>query len=186
MGDAGDRGTHQRRARHGMVVEGQDFPQLRDAALRYALGSYPVWQLPELAQEALAAGVDSASLRTLAGESPEHSEDLALLFLHALDELGVPMLSREAAAYELATRIAEKIIRFEISEFDGGRAIWKEIVDRLDHPKPKDLWVFMSNTSAIEDLQANAEGGGASNPELIGRYEREIRRAAQVLIDRRG
>jgi hypothetical protein len=82
----------------------------------------------------------------------------------------------------LAKDIAQKIVTHEISEYEGGTMIWKEIVDRLDKC-PDDLWIFKSRASAIEDCKWNAEQGGSNNDEFIWRSEQEIFNAARFLIE---
>ena len=85
-------------------------------------------------------------------------------------------------AYSLARKIAKRIVTGEISEYEGGMKIWKEVIDKLSLKCPDDLWPFKSNSSAIEDINWNAEQGGNKNEKLIYECEQEIMAAAKELI----
>ena len=84
-------------------------------------------------------------------------------------------------AFSLARVIAESIVSGEISEYEGGMKIWKEVIDKLGSKCPDDLWPFKSNASAIEDIKWNAEQGGNKNEMLIRQCEQEIMDAANQL-----
>lgn len=82
-------------------------------------------------------------------------------------------------AYSLARAIAKRIVSGELSEYEGGMKIWKEVIDKLGSRCPDDLWPFKSNASAIEDIKWNAEQGGDSNESIIRQCEQEILVAAR-------
>lgn len=87
-------------------------------------------------------------------------------------------------AYTLAIAIAKDIVSGEISEYEGGLRIWKEVIDKLGVKCPDDLWPFKSNASAIADIKWNAEQGGNKNEELIRQCEQEITVAAKELTNK--
>lgn len=89
----------------------------------------------------------------------------------------------ETDGYALARTIAHGIVSGERSEFEGGMAIWKEVIDKIGPRCPDDLWPFKSNASAIEDIKWNAEQGGEGNERLIRQCEQEIIAAAKKLAD---
>lgn len=83
----------------------------------------------------------------------------------------------------LARTIAKRIVSGELSEYEGGMTIWKEVIDKFGSRCPDDLWPFKSNASAIEDIKWNAEQGGNGNESLILQCEQEILVAARKLAD---
>lgn len=91
-------------------------------------------------------------------------------------------LSRDDA-YSLAIATAKRIVSGELSEYEGGIKIWKEVIDKLGSRCPDDLWPFKSNASAIEDIKWNTEQGGNRNESLICQCEQEILVAARKLAD---
>ena len=86
-------------------------------------------------------------------------------------------------AYSLARATAKRIVSGELSEYEGGMKILKEVIDKLGAKCPDDLWPFKSNASAIEDIKWNAEQGGNRNESLIRQCEQEILEAARKLAD---
>lgn len=86
-------------------------------------------------------------------------------------------------AYSLAKALAARILSGELSAYEGGMKIWKEVVDKLGSKCPDDLWPFKSNSSAIEDIRWNAGQGGDGNEGLIRQCEQEILAAARNLAD---
>ncbi|MDD3609287.1 MAG: hypothetical protein PHI49_06005 [Halothiobacillaceae bacterium] len=86
-------------------------------------------------------------------------------------------------AYALAKATAKKIVSGELSEYEGGMKIWKEVIDKLGSRCPDDLWPFKSNASAIEDIKWNVEQGGNGNESLILQCEQEIIMAARNLAN---
>ena len=84
--------------------------------------------------------------------------------------------------YTLAKTTAQRIVSGELSEYEGGMKIWKEVIDKLGTKCPDDLWQFKSSASAIEDIKWNAEQGGDGNENLIRQCEQEILVAARKLI----
>jgi hypothetical protein len=71
--------------------------QLRDLAIRLAMDEPVGDDLPTAAAHALTRGVDSPSLRELAGLSKGQSREAVDLFRQAMDELGCPVPERRPA-----------------------------------------------------------------------------------------
>ena len=85
-------------------------------------------------------------------------------------------------AINRARTIAKAILAGDLSAYEGGTKIWKNIVDHLEPPIPDALWVFKSNASAIEDCYTDTELWGSDHRELIECCEQEIIEAALQLV----
>jgi hypothetical protein len=118
------------------------------SAARIVLGSLTTDALPEAAAQALAAGLDSPSLRVLAASSTRLEPDLLDNFKKALSELGVSFPSREQAGLLLARNIAERVLAGSIRPYEGAKAIWALYAS---FPKPKSLIQFVGLASEWED-----------------------------------
>ncbi|MDH6143276.1 hypothetical protein P3T35_005310 [Kitasatospora sp. GP30] len=96
--------------------------RLRRAAVRLALANQPSEELPMLAAEALAAGVDSPALRELAGLSrSDASQDL---FIQAMTELGHPIPGRQDAWRRLMLWEAEALLEGTRQPYQAGHEIY--------------------------------------------------------------
>lgn len=144
---------------------------LRLASLRLSVGEQAPEELPDLAAEALARGLDSQSLRMLAGAPKDAYDDNRSLFIAAMNELGVDVPLPDAATRELVCYWAAEIVAGALSPYDGARRIWLRGWERLG--RPDDLTVFVGLASEWED-----------DPERRDAYERDILAAAHDLIDR--
>ena len=134
-----------------------------------------------MAVDALVAGIDSPSLRRLAGE-PSGVPYLAPLFESALDELGLGDVDLQQAAFILARDVAGHIVSGKLSEVDGAGRIYEDVYRRLPLGRAPDyLWEFVSAYSTIRDCEFNVEDGGSPAPELIESEKLRIRRAAVAL-----
>ncbi len=76
-----------------------------------------------MAVEALVAGLDSDSLRMLAGLLRIEIDEARGLFAKALQELGIPALSQRDAAIIYAIDISRKIVRGDLTPQDGAAKI---------------------------------------------------------------
>src|SRR5262245_34768850 len=79
------------------VVMRTDFGSWDIVAARWVLGLIPSQALPQIATEALQAGLDSPSLRELAGELHPTLDASGPLFEKLLDEVGVGIPDRSRA-----------------------------------------------------------------------------------------
>ncbi len=85
-------------------------------------------ELPGIASAALAEGVDSKSLRILAGLTiAQHSEGNEL-FERALKELKYPRFSRTDALRIYIRVISGRIIDKELSPIQGAQEIWQTVI----------------------------------------------------------
>lgn len=84
--------------------------QLRDLAIRLAMGKSIVDDLPMAAAHALAGGFDSPTLRELAGLSKGQPREAVDLFRQAMDELGWPVPDESAARLHLMRNGASDLL----------------------------------------------------------------------------
>ncbi|MEU8257284.1 hypothetical protein AB0C06_23795 [Micromonospora inaquosa] len=84
--------------------------QLRDLGIRMAMYEPVGDDLPMAAAHALTRGVDSPSLRELAGLSKGQSREAVDLFRQAMDELGSPVPDKSAARLHLMRQAAANIL----------------------------------------------------------------------------
>lgn len=127
---------------------------LERAARQLVLGRQPPEELPSIATHALSAGVDSPSLRELAGTSPSDYQDARDLFLRAIEELGIDVPSVDQARWGCVREWALDMVEGRLSPFVASRRIWWEGWEELDRP-PK-LTPFVGLDSEWEDDPAQA------------------------------
>ncbi|MCT2276752.1 hypothetical protein [Micromonospora chalcea] len=87
--------------------------RLRDLAVRLAMDEPVGDDLPMAAAQALARGVDSPSLRELAGLSKGQSREAVDLFRQAMEELGSPVPDESGARLHLMRVAAANIVAGE-------------------------------------------------------------------------
>jgi hypothetical protein len=98
----------------GVMTNAPGIALLEHAALRVAIGEQPSEDLPGVATEALLSGVDSVSLRLLAGTSSRDVRGASDLFDAALDQLGIAYPSEQEAHWRLVRAEAELIVAGEV------------------------------------------------------------------------
>lgn len=123
--------------------------ELTQAADKYVFGTLLVEELPIIAVEALVAGIDSPSLRQLAGADSSCSEDIKKLFLKTLEELKIQLPSPEEAGLSMARSIAVDVIQGKISPYEGAKQIWVKIYTPF--PQLTQLRSFVGFASEYED-----------------------------------
>ncbi|SCL22384.1 hypothetical protein GA0074692_1384 [Micromonospora pallida] len=97
---------------------------MRDVGVRVLLGEVASEKLPLIAAQALADGLDSPSLRELAGLSHEEHREARELLDQVIDELGLPGLPDEdQAIWETVWSYARRIVSGAIPPVDGAHAI---------------------------------------------------------------
>ena len=148
---------------------------LRLAAARRHFDLLASIELPDLASAALEAGLDSPSLRELAGELCPTWADSGPLFERILHDFGLALLSRHHAAGVLARHYAEQIISGTLSPYEGARRIWSDVANAVwnDRDGPRQYLVFVGLASEWEDYPPG-------RPD----YEQRIRDEAQQLLNR--
>lgn len=112
-----------------------DVPLSGDLALMaalYQLRELLTDDLPEVATKALVDGLDSPSLRQLAGATTNNAFELEELLRRSLDELGLGPATEETARQVLARHRAEQIVRGEIDPPTGAGRMWRTFLP--DYP----------------------------------------------------
>lgn len=140
------------------------------AACRLAIGELASEDLPDLATDALVRGLDSPSLRVLAGQSRDDVRDSADLFRSALDEIDVELPNPDAARWRIARSIAADIVANRKSPGLGANELWMLAEDVRDSG---DLRIFIGLASQWDD-----------HPEDVEELSLQIVREAQQLLDR--
>jgi hypothetical protein len=135
------------------LIAASALARLRTTAARFWLDFHlPSSELPTIAVAALESGLDSTSLRVLAGELHPSRADSGPIFESALEELGIIRLSQREAVATLAQHYAEQILSDAVTPFEGARAIW-DIMQRCW--EDKELWqrysIFIGLASDWDD-----------------------------------
>lgn len=145
---------------------------LTRAALLLVLQEQSPETLPGLATDALVRGVDSPSLRQLAGTTERAYRDARDLFKNACHELGIAIPTPDQARWTLAYEWAEAILTGELTPIEGARRIWWQAWEHLG--RPDDLTPFVAFASEWED-----------DPDHQAEYDNDIRREAARLVAQR-
>jgi len=123
---------------------------LRSAQMLWTLGLLEPSDLPEVATKSLVAGLDTPSLRILAGSDGEESLTLNKLFEQVLSEGGLSPLTRAEAARRYAAVISGCILRGDVTTIEGARIIGTA-ARRVDDRKFHDLDPFIYCESEYDD-----------------------------------
>lgn len=150
----------------------------------YALGRISANKLNKIAQQLKKSGSDSPSLEAMLESDPSYSEEQKTLFEKALKEIGQSIPSPEAAADAITYDIAESIVKGEITEYEGGRKIWKEVMDLVDNNTTDEYSIFKNQASTIDELMDDTERNGTDNEAQIHECEQTILQAARELVSR--
>ena len=144
---------------------------LFDFAARFVLGMETAERVTEVATEALATGLDSQALRSLAALDEPRAEDLKPILEEALLALGKDLPSPREAAHWLARKEALKMLRKEVAPYEGSRAIWA-VARSVPGEAMATLDPFIYAASEWED-----------RPEDRHLLERGMLRAAEDLVE---
>ena len=142
---------------------------LSRAAGLVVLGQQPPESLPTLATDALVRGLDSPSLRELAGVRAADYQEARDPFQRVCRELGIRIPTPDQARWSLAYEWAEAIVTGELSPVVGARRIWWEAWEHLGRPNV--LTPFVTFASESED-----------DPDHQSEYEDDIRLEAVRLL----
>ena len=112
-------------------------------------GSIQTDDLWEFGVQALVDGLDSPSLRRLAGSEREDGQTQLALFHRSLGELGVGIPTPVEAGLARARRIASSVLRGETPPYQGAKQIWREVSDRF--PELETPRYFKAYASEYED-----------------------------------
>ncbi|SEC49533.1 hypothetical protein [Streptomyces sp. TLI_105] len=150
---------------------------LRRAALKLALGEQPTEDLPVIAAQALAGGLESPALVELAGLSRrDPPADIRDLFVQTMAELGFPVPGVEEAWRERMLGAAEDMLTGSLTHYEAGHEIyWCAChLERTD-ASTKLVGLFVGLWSSWEDW-----------PDERASIERDMRLAAADLLRSHG
>jgi hypothetical protein len=152
--------------------------ELQSAAAFWALGFLRSDELPGVAADALEAGIDTPSLRILAGERHPDVGELDRLFTRALAESQLEIPGRPAAIMMAARYYAERIFSGDLSPIKGASAIWWHLSTIED--APESLEVFRGLASEYEDFEYR---GDAKARRILSEIEQQIVAEARKLVN---
>lgn len=118
------------------------------AAWELVTGELRAEDLPVLAADALARGLDSPTLGELAAQSASDVRDSRDLFGQVINELGIELPDPDRARWNLVRETARAIVDVEIVPEVGARKIWRWAWDVADSG---DLRIFVGLASELED-----------------------------------
>lgn len=154
---------------------------LKIAASFYVIEELRGEDLPKIAEKALCDGLDSPSLRRLAGEpNTIIMSDAGPLFEKSLAELGILLPGKDEACFEAAKFYARKIIGREIAPYIGAKAIWKKIANKVK--KQSILHYFIGAASELEEIPIGIKKGRQDNESLRREYESDILKLSNQLL----
>ena len=152
---------------------------LSDAAAFWQLELLPSEDLPPIAANALEKGLDSPSLRILAGEMEKVASIVGPLFLAALRELGIPLPDPASAQMTAARFYARKIVDGSLSPYEGAYCIWWEIANEAYPTKEEsEIW---NRLRVFVGLASEYEG----NPRHQKEYEDQIVQEAKDFLSKK-
>jgi hypothetical protein len=124
------------------------------ARARMTLGRLRSAEVPALAAEMLAAGVDSPSLRVLAGITQPVMSDVGPVFERAMRELGLAPLEKQQALRVLTCHYAEMIVSGAIEPYEGAVLIWNDLSH--EYEPFEEVSIFVGLASQIDDYRQMA------------------------------
>ena len=154
---------------------------MKDASGFYVMGHFRGDDLPPIATDALAEGFDSASLRVLAGEMNPAMSDAGPLFERSLAEIGLRLPTKQEAALIIGKHYARRILRGDLTPYEGAVRIWYNVSNRLSAPCQV-LLHFVGAASEIEDIPERGHLPWTRR-RLIRQYEEDIKKSARELTE---
>lgn len=145
--------------------------QLYLAACRVAAGLPQDKNLVDLATESLADGVDSPSLRELAGLNLKDSREAVDLFQAAVDELGLTWPDRDQALWQVVRDLCARVVDGSAQAGPSARWIWAHVAHEVE--QEGDLRGFVALASELEE-----------HPDSREEIEEDIVAAARDLLQR--
>lgn len=123
---------------------------IEEAAWRGAAGDLRAEDLPGLATDALVRGLDSPSLRILAGHAPRDIDVSRELFGDVIGELGLPPRSTDDALWCLVRLTATRVVDGHTPPVEGAR--WIALHAARDVEEGGDLDSFLSLIIELDEL----------------------------------
>ena len=122
---------------------------LEIAEALWVLGMLPTEDLPDLAADAIAQGIELEALVKLAGCSPQESQEIAQLFDDFLKQKGGGM-SKMHALQLYAKIVSQQILESKVTAQDGAKEIWRATLKaRIDGFHELDAFIYAA--SEMED-----------------------------------
>jgi hypothetical protein len=123
---------------------------LQSVEARFVLGLVLSDELPGIAADLIASGLESKSLIRLAGLAVTEVGDARELFEQALEELSRGRMSKELALRRFTQDTCEQILQNSLSPFEGAKLIWQtyrasDVLDTHDYDP------FIYAASEMED-----------------------------------
>jgi hypothetical protein len=136
-------------------------------------------ELPGRAAAALEQGLDSSSLRVLAGLKDPIGSDLERIVDRVAAELELKLPESKRDAVLLAARgIAQRILSGEMTPSDGARRIWSLWIDDY----PEELLLFVGAASQLDDYVAERVRDPKTYDRWISEVEADIVEGARNLV----
>jgi hypothetical protein len=151
------------------------------ARARFALGTLQSDALPTLAAQLLGGGLDSPSLRALAGYTHPTMSEVGPLFERAMSELGFPPLQKQAALRLLARHYAHKILTGEVEPYQGATLIWKDLA--AEYEPFEEISTFVGLAAQIDDYRQMALSHPDPYQSYIEACYRDITSAAHEYLN---
>jgi hypothetical protein len=114
--------------------------ELAVAEALWVLGELPREDLPAVAATAMEVGLDSPSLRELAGLTPPELDTGWDRFEAALQELGRPRPDTATAIRRCAVTVAQGVVAGDVQPHAGSRRMWKLLGSRSEVRDSPELW----------------------------------------------
>ena len=137
------------------------------AAWRQAVGAQPAEDLPGLAVDALARGVDSPAVTQLAGQSPGDVRGSGDLFEQVLDELAIATPTEQDALWKLVRFTCGEIVTRTVTPLTGAQWIWHSAYHRMEDNG--DLRIFVGLASEGEDYGVHQQTHSDDRQEVAAR-----------------
>lgn len=147
----------------------------------WVLRRLPSEQIPQMATNWLAAGLDSPSLRQLAAVSEPVMSDVGPVFERALTELGIVTPKKQEALMYLARHYAQQIVDGTVSPYDGARKLWWEVSNEVERPSQL-LLSFVGAASELDDLPERTVQDGNDRQTYARELEDMIVSSARELL----
>ena len=123
------------------------------ARAKFALGTLMSADLPVLATNLLADGLDTPAIRALAGVAQPTLSEAGPLFERVMLELTLPPFGKQQALRVLVRQYAEAIVAGEIAPYEGAMKIW----DLSDQYEPfQEVSSFVGLASQVDDYRQMA------------------------------
>ena len=106
--------------------------------------------LPDIAANALSAGMESKSLVALAGLNGSETDEARKLFERALSELGCDSMEKVDALRNYARVVSVAMLKSELAPLEGAKQIWKATLN-AEVENFHDLDPFIYAASELED-----------------------------------